>query len=119
MFRSDPEVKLNETQPRLFQKELTCIEQEKSSTEWSRMFLHSRENKFLYDTLMGGNFTDIQWKYPEPLAEAFHRSPQTLTLAASQWKEFTNEYFGGKDGSVPGLPLYVEIQECLGINGGS
>ena len=36
----------------LFQQELSCIEWEKSSfTKWSQMFLHSKENKFLFDIL--------------------------------------------------------------------
>ena len=111
---------LNSTQAQLFQDELTRIEQEKSSSsEWSQMFLHSRENMFLHDILKGEGFPVFQQKYPELLMEALHRSAETLTLAASEWKAFVEDFFRDKGRAVPDSPLYVEIQEGIGIYGGS
>jgi hypothetical protein len=119
-----PEVlqcKLDGELDELFQQELRRIEQEKSSsTEWSQMFLHSRENRFLLDILrMGRNFLELKETYPDLLAKALHRSPENLALAASEWRAFTTEYYLDKNLTIPDYPDYVEIQEALGIFGRS
>ena len=120
-FWDFPEARLDGKQIELFRYELRRIEQEKSSsTEWSQMFLQSKENKFLYDILNWGcSLPFLQQKYPELLAEALRRTPDTLTLAAFEWKTFADAYFIRRNHSVPDLPLYVEIQEALGIYGRS
>lgn len=73
---------------------------------------------FLHDILKGEGFQVFQQKYPELLAEALHRSQETLTLAASEWKAFADDFFRDKGRPVPDSPLYVEIQG-LGIYEGS
>jgi hypothetical protein len=83
------------------------------------MILNSRENMFLYDILMGDRFLVLQWKYPELLTEALHRSSKTLESAASEWETFSNEFFISKGRPVPNSSQYVEIQEALGIYGES
>jgi hypothetical protein len=84
------------------------------------MFLKSRENSFLYDILNWGfNLPYLQQKYPELLAEALRRTPETLSLAAYEWKIFADVYFRQGNRTVPDLPIYVEIQEALGIYGRS
>jgi len=120
-FWRDWEIKLNSTQTQLFQSELSRIEQEKlSSTAWSRMFLQSRENRFLHEILRprdGDTFAHWRRRYPDLLEEALHRSPESLKLAASEWKSFTDQFF--RDRPVLDNPQFVEIQEGLGIYGRS
>ena len=38
-------------------------------------------------------------------------------MAASQWAEFSNLFYTSRGLPVPDLPLYVNIQEGLGIYG--
>jgi hypothetical protein len=116
-----PKARLDNNQAQLFQDELCRIEREKSgSTKICQMFLQSRENMFLNDILnWGESLPYLQQKYPELLAEALHRTPGTLALAASEWKSFMNEYFMDRNRKVPDWPRYVEIQEALGIYGQS
>jgi hypothetical protein len=123
-FPQGPEVlgyKLDSKLDELFQQELRRIEWEKSSsTEWSQMFLHSRENRFLLDILrMGRNFLELKETYPDLLAKALHRSSANLALATSEWRAFTTEYYLDKNLTIPDYPDYVEIQEALGIYGRS
>jgi len=78
------------------------------------------ENKFLFDILRprkGIGIADLQWKYPELMAEAIHRSPETLEGAVSEWKVFT-ELFRDRGLPVPYCSQYIEIQG-LGIYGRS
>ena len=114
-----PEVKLDRKQARLFQSELSRIEQERSfSTQWSQLFQHSKENEFLFDILRSGcSIADLRWKYSEFLAEALHRSPETLEQAASEWETFVDEFFRNQGRVIPNWPQYVEIQEGVGIYG--
>ena len=82
------------------------------------MFLHSRENRFLFDILrprVGETFTDWRRRYPDLLEEALHRSSESLDLAASEWKYFTDQFF--RDHPVLDNPQFVEIQEGLGLYG--
>ena len=51
------------------------------------------------------------------LAEALHRSPETLEQAASEWEAFADELFRNKGRVIPDWPQYVEIQEGVGIYG--
>lgn len=92
-----PLIELDSKQVQLFQDELSRIEQEKwSSTEWSQMFLHSMENKFLFEILRprkGSSFENWRLKYPEFLEEALHRSPKALEFAAYEWKAFADKMF--------------------------
>jgi hypothetical protein len=117
-FWTDSRIKLDSSQIQLFQSELSHIEQEKlSSTAWSQMFLNSRENKFLFDILRPRDdetFIDWRRRYPDLLKEAFHRSPKSLELAASEWKSFTYQFLKDRDN-----PPFIEIQEGLGIYGRS
>ena len=116
------EIKLDNEQAQLFQHELGRIEQNSSSHEWSQMFLHSKENKFLSDILRPRealSFAALRLLYRELLAEALHRTPETLELAASEWKAFTDETFRNRGRPVPDWPQYVEIQEALGLRGRS
>ena len=82
------------------------------------MFLHSRENRFLFDILrMGRNFLELREIYPDLLAEALHRFSENLTLTASEWRAFTADFYLDKNLTIPDYPEYVEIQEALGICG--
>jgi hypothetical protein len=119
MSRSKPNYSLNKDNDQYFQTELTRIEQERSSSsEFSHMLLHSREHMFLREILFHGAKLDfLSLKYPELLSEALERSSENLALAASLWTEFSHTFFTSRDCGVPDLPLYVEIQEGLGIYG--
>ena len=113
--------KLDNNLDELFQQELRCLEQEKSSsTEWSQMFLHSRENRFLFDILrMGRSFLELGEIYPDLLIQALRRFSENLRLAASEWRAFSAESYLDKNLTIPEYPDYVEIQEALGICGRS
>ena len=99
----------------IFQDELRRLElKTSSSTEWSEMFLHSKENKFLFDILRRGfGFKALRERHPDFLAEALLRTPDRISLAAAEWKSFAES----KGLSVPDYPLFVEIQEALGLYG--
>lgn len=100
-----------------FRSELSRLEQEKSSsTDWSQMFLRSRENAFLFDILrVGRDFIRLREKYPELLAEAVLRTPARLDLAAVEWKSFAEENYLNKGLPIPDYPRYIQIQEALGL----
>lgn len=73
---------------------------------------------FLREILFhGANLDFLNRRYPELLLEALERSSENLALAASLWTEFSHTFFTSRDRGVPDLPLYVEIQEGLGIYG--
>jgi hypothetical protein len=99
----------------LFQQELRRIEQEKSSsTEWSQMFRHSKENHFMTAILRWGyELPRLQQVYPDLLAKALKRSPERIAAAVSEWKAFTDELYLSKGRPVPDYPEYVEIQEAI------
>jgi len=99
----------------LLQEELRRLEMKtSSSTEWSEMFLHSKENKLLFDTLRRGfGFKALRERHPDFLAEA----PDRISLAAVEWKSFADEKYLNKGFSVPDHPKFVEIQEVLGLYG--
>src|SRR5438046_7793714 len=88
-WKLDPKLNL------LFHQELSRIEWEKSSSrQWSQMFRHSKENQFLFDILrLGSSFSRLQDSYPDLFAEALYRSPETLTLAKSEWTTFANQFY--------------------------
>ena len=105
----------------LFRKELCRLELENSSsTEWSQMFLHSRENSFLFDILrVGHNFIKLRENYPDLFEEALLRNPERLSQAATEWKEFVREKYLSKGLDTPNYPRFVQIQEELGLCGQS
>jgi hypothetical protein len=105
----------------LFQRELRRIEQEKSSsTEWSQMFLHSRENLFLFEILLTNrSFLELREIYPDLLAQALCRSSENLALVASEWRAFASRFYLDRNHTIPDYPDFVEIQESLGIYGRS
>jgi hypothetical protein len=114
-------ITLHNNQTQLFRDALCRIERENSGvTKWSETFLKSRENVFLNDILIWKRTLPyLQQMHPELLEEALHRTPERLALAASEWKLFVDKYFIAWNQTVPDWPLYVEIQETLGIYGQS
>lgn len=99
----------------LFQQELRRIEQEKSSsTEWSQMFRHSKENHFMAAILRWGyELPRLQQVYPDLLAKALKRSPERIAGAVSEWKAFMDELYLSKGRPVPDYPEYMEIQKAI------
>jgi hypothetical protein len=114
-YKLDPEM------DDLFRQELHRIEEENSgTTKWSQMFSYSRENVFLFDILrLGFDFISLRKNHPDYLAEALRRNPDTLSRAATEWKIFTQEKYFDYNLSVPNYPLFIEIQEALGLSGKS
>jgi hypothetical protein len=51
------------------------------------------------------------------LAETLQGSSETIAMATSEWDEFSNFFYISRGYPIPGLPLYEEIQEALGIYG--
>jgi len=71
---------------------------------------------FCFDILQSGrSIADLRWKYRGFLAEALHRSPETLEQAASEWEAFVDEFFRDQGRVVPDWPQHVKIQEGFGI----
>jgi hypothetical protein len=81
------EIKLDSKRVQFFQSELSRLEQESfASTKWSQMFLHSKENRFLFFLLRPRKGAYLRREYPEILSEALYRSHETLGLAVrGQW----------------------------------
>jgi len=113
--------KLDNNLDDLFQQELRRIELEKSSsTEWSQMFLHSKENIFLFEILLTDHkFLELREIYPDLLAQVLYRSSENLALAASEWRAFASQLYLDRNCTIPDYPDFVEIQEALGIYGRS
>jgi hypothetical protein len=112
-------LKFDAEQDELFQQELRRLEQQNSgSTKWSQMFAYSKENQFLFDILrLGCYFTILKVKHPKLLSEALLRNSQTISEAAAVWEEFTQEEYFRKGLDVPAHPLFVRIEEELGLRG--
>ena len=117
--RSNPNYSLNKDNDHYFQTELTRIEKDRSSSsEFSHMLLHSREHMFLREILFhAANLDFLNLRYPDLMSEALERSSENLALASALWTEFSHTFFTSRGWEVPDLPLYVEIQEGLGIYG--
>ena len=120
-FPEESAIKLDGNLDEFFKQELSRIEQERSSsTEWSQMFVHSKENLLLFDILrLGKGFRGLQKDHGDLLVEILHRSTQKLALAATEWKAFAHEFYIDQGLSVPDYPQFVEIQEALGLYGQS
>ena len=118
-WRSDPRYSLNKENVQFFQTELIRLEQQtSSSSNLSHMLLHSREHMFLREILLHcKDFPFLKLRHPELLSEALERSSKNMAIAASLWAEFSNTFYTSRGRPVPDLPLYVEIQEGLGIYG--
>jgi hypothetical protein len=118
-FRSDPRYLLDKENVQFFQTELIRLEQQTSSpSNISHMLLHSREHMFLREILFHcQGFRFLEMRYPDLLSEALERSSKNMAIAASLWAEFSNTFYISQDLPVPDLPLYVEIQEGLGLYG--
>jgi hypothetical protein len=59
----------------------------------------------------------LQKYYPELLKNALEYSPKSLAKAGAEWETFTHRFFINRGRPVPDWPLYVQIQEGLGIYG--
>jgi hypothetical protein len=106
-----------------FRRELCRLEEKEkdsSSTKWCQMYLLSRENRFMFAILqMGSTLGELRESYPDLLEEALHRSPVSISLAAFEWEEMTVEFNYTIGGTSTKKPVYVEIQETLGLYGKS
>lgn len=107
----------------LFLRELARIENERSGlNKLSTMYDNSDENQFIERVLFWLMCRDLEVLdilFPEYMAEALQRTPETLALAKSEWERFSNAYYREMDRPVPDWPVYVEIQEGLGLLGNS
>jgi hypothetical protein len=113
---------LNKTQNAIFFKELHRIESERLSSDYlSTLCQDSERNLFLY--FLYGNLNDLEVFRGTSLEvrvyDLLDRSPERLARAASEWKLFSQKFFINRGRPVPDWPLYVEIQEGLGIYGNS
>jgi hypothetical protein len=84
------------------------------------MFLHSRENLFVFDVLrIGYSFTKLKEIHPDLFSEALARKPTRIEQAAAEWKSFAEEKYSSKGLVIPDYPQFVQIQETLGLYGRS
>jgi hypothetical protein len=116
-----PKWSLNKTQDTLFRTELLRIEKERSSSDQlSILQQESKRNLFLNDLHIISNKT---WKImkgglpPDLMKEALDRSPARLARAAAEWNSFVTEFYTLQHRPVPDWPMYIQIQEDLGIYG--
>lgn len=80
----------------------------------------SAENWFLFNILhIGLNLTTLQEIMPNQLAEALTKSPATMKRIRSEWELFVVNFFTDRGRPLPDWPIYVDIQEELGIFGTS
>ena len=119
LFQTDPHIRLAPEQAEYFQEELTRIEYERSGlNEISQQFLLSSENVVLSEFLTRAiSLPGLHQDYPRVLREALRRTPETVALAASEWKAFSVEHYLRKGLPIPEWPKYIEIQESLGLYG--
>jgi hypothetical protein len=105
----------------LFKQELHRLELENSSSSnWSQMFLHSRQNLFVFDILrIGYSFTKLKEIHPDIFSEALARTSIRIEQAAAEWKSFAQEKYLSKGLVIPDYPQFVQIQEALGLYGRS
>jgi hypothetical protein len=110
---------LNENQQELFSQQLDRIEQERISSDLlSQLHLNSEEkNIFLLDIVTMSNMSIIQQRHSKFMAEALKESPDKLSRAAAAWEGIADTLFRKRGRPVPDWPIYVEIQETLGIYG--
>jgi hypothetical protein len=119
LFQTDPHIRLAPEQAEYFQEELTRIEYERSGlNEISQQFLLSSENVVLSEFLTRAiSLPGLHQDHPRVLREALRRTPETVALAAAEWKAFSEEHYLRKGLSIPEWPQYIEIQESLGLYG--
>jgi hypothetical protein len=101
----------------MFPEEISRLEQERSPgvLRLSTHLRNSRENLFLFDILRTHlTFTDLLSKFPDLFPGALTRSPEALQGAATEWKHLADAYTEVGE-QVPDFPLFVEIQEELGL----
>ena len=114
------DLRIDPKQSVFFHQELTRIEKERT---WiyslSELYLESRKSRFLERLLTKRHwdFPLLQQHYDDLLASALEPSPEALSAAADAWEWFKYSYFGKYRLPVPDWPVYVEIQEGLGIYG--
>jgi hypothetical protein len=113
---------LDETQDTFFRKEFYRLDEERSSSD--RLAKASREPDRYYFLLLAPYLTNeildewsnnINDRLPNLLNEALNRSPTRLSYAAEEWKRFSDDFYTKRGRPVPDWPMYVEIQEDLGI----
>jgi hypothetical protein len=102
-----------------FEQELARIEEERSgSNELSQLFRDSEENQVLSAFLTRArSLPNLQLEHPKVINEALRRTPETLVMAAAEWKTFSDEFYGNQGLTLPDWPQYLEIQESLGLYG--
>lgn len=111
---------LDEQQDTLFLKELYRICKERSSSDRiAKLYRDSERNLFLFianflsNEKLAQNIIDHRLR--NLLKEALKRSPTRLARAAEEWEKFTDGFFKKRGRPVPDWPIYVEIQEDLGL----
>jgi hypothetical protein len=107
---------LNETQEEMFSRELDRIEHERTSSDFlSQLHLNSEKNIFLLDIVGMRNMSIIQKRHQKFMAEALKESPDSLSRAAAAWEGLVDTVFRKRGQPIPDWPIYIEIQEALGI----
>ena len=111
---------LNATQEEMFAREFSRIEEERSSSdELSQLQLDSEEHMFLKRLLGSWDLPGLEKRNKDLMDKALRRSPNTLAQVATEWKNFADTFFRNRNRPVPYWPLYIEIQEAVGIYGTS
>jgi hypothetical protein len=75
------------------------------------MFRESRENKVLFQLTRlcdRSRMRRLVNDFPDIMADATRRTPETLEAAAFEWELFAETFYGG---NVPDCFIYTEIQD--------
>jgi len=120
-FESGSRYKVDNELDHSFRTELRNIELEKcGSAEWSQMFIHSKENRFLFDILhRGDRLSSLRRNHPKLLSEALLRNHDTIAIAAAEWKAFVEETYLRKGLAIPDYAHFIQIREALDLYGSS
>ena len=111
---------LNPKQEEEFQEEFARLERQESNCSLaSELYLDSKENFFLDFVLRNYSLLRLQELFPEELAQALRRTPESVGEAKIEWQEFVRVFFTGQGRQLPDLAVYLKMQHELGIIGHS
>ena len=84
------------------------------------MFIHSKENRFLFDILhRGDTLSRLRGNHPKLLSEALLLNHDTIAIAAVEWKVFVEETYLSKTLGISDYTQFTQIREAVDLYGSS
>lgn len=112
-------IDLDPDQDELYRQTIRQIEDNRTSNhDLSKLYLESQENLILTRILrFSFDIPSLMEYHEDILAEPLTRSQKNLEAARAQWDNLVDESFRKRGRGLPDWPIFVEIQEGLGIYG--